>query len=323
MKLRMKLMLAPAVSGAMLALTLGASIWVLNTYQQKSEGAHKQVLGAFTKVAAVQSQLSDMHTRLYRTVTIASSLDEAKLKAARAQQSSELGTLSSETAKTAEASTDDGIRKDLATFIAQVARYQKAADNAIDLSSVDANTGIAAVQTADAEYKAMNATLTAVIGRVSARATSVGAQLEATTKTASATLAGVGLLAVMGALMFAWLTQRRIVANIATGARAAAHVAEGRLEVQVTSIDKDEVGDLLRALGSMVGQLRASIQTVQQATESIGTASAEIATGNQDLSARTEQTASNLQQAASSMEQLTGTVRQSADSARQANQLAS
>jgi methyl-accepting chemotaxis protein len=323
MKLRMKLMLAPAVTGAMLALTLGASIWVLNTYQRQSDGAHKQVLGAFTKVAAVQSQLSDMHTRLYRTVTIASSLDEKALKAARAQQAAELTTLSTETAKTAEASADEGVRKDLNNFIAQIARYQKAADSAVDLSSVDANTGIAALQTADSDYKAMNATLAAVIGRVSQRAASIGEQLESTASTAGGVLAAVGLLAVIGALVFSWMTQRRIVANISIGAEAAARVAEGRLDVQATSTDKDEVGDLLRALGSMVGQLRASIQTVQHATESIGTASAEIATGNQDLSSRTEQTASNLQQAASSMEQLTGTVKQSADSARQANQLAS
>ena len=323
MKLRMKLMVAPAVTGAMLALTLGASIWVLDNYQRQSEGTHQQVLGAFSKVAAAQAQLSDLHTRLYRTVTIAASLDEKALKAARAQNAADLTALSADTAKTGEASTDDGVRKDLATFGAEILRYQKAADSAIDLSSVDANTGIAALQTADIDYKAMNATLVSVTGHVSKRAASVGKELEATATTAGSVLAGMGLLAVIGALVFSWLTQRRIVANINSGVVAAARVAEGRLDVQATSTDKDEVGDLLRALGSMVDKLRASIQTVQHATESISTASAEIATGNQDLSARTEQTASNLQQAASSMEQLTGTVKQSADSARQANQLAS
>ena len=323
MKLRMKLMVAPAVTGAMLALTLGASIWVLDNYQRQSEGTHQQVLGAFSKVAAAQAQLSDLHTRLYRTVTIAASLDEKALKAARAQNAADLTALSADTAKTGEASTDDGVRKDLATFGAEILRYQKAADSAIDLSSVDANTGIAALQTADIDYKAMNATLVSVTGHVSKRAASVGKELEATATTAGSVLAGMGLLAVIGALVFSWLTQRRIVANINSGVVAAARVAEGRLDVQATSTDKDEVGDLLRALGSMVDKLRASIQTVQHATESIGTASGEIAIGNQDLSARTEQTASNLQQAASSMEQLTGTVKQSADSARQANQLAS
>jgi methyl-accepting chemotaxis protein len=191
------------------------------------------------------------------------------------------------------------------------------------LSSVDANTGVAALQTADFDFKAMNKTLGGVIERVSQRAESITAQLDAAGRTSSAVLAGVGLLAVIGALAFSWITQRRIVTNINSAAVAAARVAEGRLDLQTTSDERDEVGDLLRALGSMTTQLRASIQTVQQATESISTASAEIATGNQDLSGRTEQTASNLQQTASSMEQLTGTVKQSADSARHANQLAS
>ena len=322
MKLRMKLMLAPAVTGAMLALTLGASIWVLNAYQKQSELAHTQVTGAFAKVASVQAQLSELHTQLYRTVTIAASLDEKAIKAARDQQGSKLAAISADSTKAAEASTDESVRKDFGTFVTQIARYRKTADGAIDLSSVDANTGIAALQTADTDFKALNTTLVGVIGRVSARAAEVTQQLEADARTGSIVLGGIGLMAVIGAIAFSWFTQRRIVADINAGAVAAARVAEGRLDLQPGSTAKDEVGDLLRALGSMVSQLRSSIQTVQQATESIGTASAEIATGNQDLSARTEQTASNLQQAASAMEQLTGTVKQSANSAQQANQLA-
>jgi methyl-accepting chemotaxis protein len=322
MKLRNKLMLAPVVTGAMLVLTLSASIWVLNTYEQRSEGAHQQVMGAYEKVAAVQAQIGQLHTQLYRTVTISGSLDEKAIKAARSQQASQLATIASDAAKAAQASIDEAVRKDLGAFVALVARYAKTADGAIDLASVDPNTGIAALQSADSDFKALNATLVGVIRRVSQRAAEVTGQLQSTVQLGSLLLGGFGLLAALGALVFSWFTQRRIVANIHAGASAAARVAEGRLDVQPTSADKDEIGDLLRALGSMVGQLRASIQTVRQATESIGTASAEIATGNQDLSQRTEQTASNLQQAASSMEQLTGTVRQSADSARQANQLA-
>jgi len=322
MKLRTKLMLAPAVTGAVLALTLGASIWVLNGYQTRSGMAHENVLGAFAKVAAVRAQLGETHTQLYRTVSIAGSLDEKALKGLREQQIAKLGALSAESTKAAEASTDEAVRTDLRSFTALIVRYQKAADSAIDLSSIDPNTGVAAVQTADTEYKAMNATLGSVVDHVSERAAGVTQQLESTARTTSVVLALVGLFAVAGALVFSWFTQRRIVDNVNAGALAAARVAEGRLDVHAESTDKDELGDLLRALGSMVGQLRTSIQTVRAATDSIGTASSEIATGNQDLSNRTEQTASNLQQTASSMEQLTGTVKQSADSARQANQLA-
>jgi len=323
MKLRTRLMVAPAVTGAMLALTLGASIWVLHSYKDKSELAHQQVLAALTKITAVQAQLSEVHTRLYRTMTIISSLDDKTVKTERAQQAGKLLAVSTEGTKAADASIDDAIQKDLRGFVGQVAKYQKSADSAIDLATVDANTGVAALQSADTDFKALNASLASVLERVGQRAVETTAQLEATVRLAGWLLAGLGTLAVLGALAFSWLTQRRMVANINGAAQATAQVAEGRLDVQPHSDDKDEVGDLIRALGSMVSQLRASMQTVRQATDSIGTASAEIATGNQDLSSRTEQTASNLQQAASSMEQLTGTVKQSADSARQANQLAS
>ena len=121
----------------------------------------------------------------------------------------------------------------------------------------------------------------------------------------------------------AFLITRSVTRPLQLGVDAARVIASGDLSHSVNSNQRDEVGDLLRALGGMQLALRELVGQVRNSTDSIGTASAEIATGNQDLSSRTEQTASNLQQAASSMEQLTGTVKQSADSARQANQLAS
>ena len=141
---------------------------------------------------------------------------------------------------------------------------------------------------------------------------------------AASSTALLGLLAVSVAVggAMAFLITRSVTRPLRTGLDAARVIAAGDLSQTLESKDRNELGDLLRALGTMQGSLRRLVGQVRIATDSIGTASAEIATGNQDLSARTEQTASNLQQAASSMEQLTGTVKHSADSARQANQLA-
>jgi methyl-accepting chemotaxis protein len=119
-----------------------------------------------------------------------------------------------------------------------------------------------------------------------------------------------------------YVITRSITVPLRHGVKVATVIAQGDLSQPIESDDRDELGELLRALGTMQESLRRLVGQVRSATDSIGTASAEIATGNQDLSTRTEQTASNLQQAASSMEQLTGAVRQSADSARHANQLA-
>ena len=323
MKLRTKLMLAPALTGAMLVLTLGTSVAVLNWFKAESETSHRQLLDATTRVAVVQSKLSNSQIHLYRTVTIANSLDEAAVKAERAALADTMKALAAECGQVAAAATDTRIKSNLTTLVGQLAKYGKSADSAIDLATVDANTGIAALQTSDAVYVAMDKSLDDVITQVSNREADVTAQLDRSASLASWLLAALAAVAALAAIAFSWATQRRIVGNIVIAVRASAEVAAGRLDVRPHSTDSDEVGDLLRALGTMVGQLGESLQTVRQATESIGTASLEVASGNQDLSTRTEQAAANLQLAASSMEQLTGTVKQSADSARQANELAS
>ncbi len=125
----------------------------------------------------------------------------------------------------------------------------------------------------------------------------------------------------VGALMAVVIT-RSVTVPLHEAVDTARVIAASDLSQTVDSKRKDELGDLLRALGQMQGALRGLVRQVRNSTDSIGTASAEIAVGTQDLSARTEQAASNLQQTASSMEQITATVKQSADSARQANQLA-
>jgi methyl-accepting chemotaxis protein len=78
---------------------------------------------------------------------------------------------------------------------------------------------------------------------------------------------------------------------------------------------KDDANATSDKLKEIIGQIRAS-------TDTIGTASKEIASGNTDLSQRTEEQASSLEETAASMEQLTATVKQNADNAKQANQLA-
>jgi methyl-accepting chemotaxis protein len=135
----------------------------------------------------------------------------------------------------------------------------------------------------------------------------------------------IGLLVVslaLGAGM-AFVITRSVTRPLQEAVAVTRVIAQNDLSQPLDSQRRDELGDMLRAIGQMQASLRQMVSQVRVSTDSISTASTEIATGNQDLSARTEQTASNLQQAASSMEQLTGTVKQSADSARQANQLAS
>jgi len=103
---------------------------------------------------------------------------------------------------------------------------------------------------------------------------------------------------------------------------AAQAIAQGDLTTEVPAGGKDEMGQLLAALGAMRANLAHVVSGVRSNAEGVASASAQIASGNNDLSGRTEQQASALEETAASMEELGSTVRQNADNARTANQLA-
>ncbi len=135
-------------------------------------------------------------------------------------------------------------------------------------------------------------------------------------------LLGVGALALLVGIYFAYALARSIVVPIQQAAHSARRIADGDLTETMVLTGRDEAAELLRALAAMQTNLLQVVQGVRSNAESVATASAEISQGNNDLSGRTEQQASALEQTAASMEQLSATVKQNADNAREANQLA-
>ena len=323
MKLGAKLILAPLAT-AVLLLAAGQVNSVLLVGQAASSQAEfKGHLDDFKKLSAVQAQLGELHASAYRTVLLSGSLDEAKMTAVRAQLKTQLDGAKRTLGAVASGAEDAELRATIGRAADEVDRYLKQADNAIDMASVDPNTGIAAMQGADATFAKLALGAAAVVKRIGELNDEAAASARQAALRTSLALGALGLLAALGAVAASWLMQRRLVADLAEAGRVAARVSEGRLDAVPSSTRNDEVGDMLRSMGRMTEALADSLRTVQASTQSIHTATVEIAGGNLDLSSRTEQAASSLQQTAASMEQLTSTVTQSADSARQANQLAS
>lgn len=135
------------------------------------------------------------------------------------------------------------------------------------------------------------------------------------------TVYSILLVAVIAAVVFAWVVTKSITAPLIDAVMLTEKVAEGDLRTHIDVVGKDEVSSLLLALSKMNANLAQTVDQVRVGTEAITLASQEIASGNADLSSRTESQASSLEETASSMEELTSTVKQNADNARQANQL--
>ncbi len=324
MKLRTQLVLAPTVVCVMLLLTIGFSIWALNNFRSGSDATHNEVLTAFKKTAFLQSQLRELHLQAYRTVSIAQSLDSKAIAARREQQSEVLGVLMKEVASMGETSGNPDIQEALRTFTHLIGKYKKSTDGAIDIAGVDSNTGIAAMQSADLDYNALNDILGRVLAMVQQNAEKLDKNLDKQANKSHLALLALGLLATAVAIGFSWFTQRHVVGQIGgepqDAVELAHRVANGRLD-ETIRLARGDTRSLMAQLNFMQDRLVTLVASVRQGSQSVATASLEIAKGNTDLCARTEQQASSLEETAASMEELAATIRQNADSAQEANQL--
>ena len=323
MKLGHKLLLAPLLTAVVLFGTAQLNTLLNARHAVATQALFTGQIGVFKTLSANQEMLAGVHADVYRTVALVASLDEPKIKAARAALARRMGEVKAGLQSLASGAKGDA---DLAAIAAQASQlidsYVKHADSAIDMATVDSNTGIAAMQSADSAYAGMVKTVGQVVAQIEVNATAAAAASAAQSRQLNLTLAAVGLLMAGAAIAVAHMMQRRLVADIGQASQLATQAAAGRLDQMVTTQRQDEVGDLLRALGAMQAQLREVVGGVRTAADNISMASAEVAHGNADLSQRTEQQASALEETAASMEQLSSTVKQNADNARQANQLA-
>jgi methyl-accepting chemotaxis protein len=154
------------------------------------------------------------------------------------------------------------------------------------------------------------------------RAERAGAALMSGAGKAAVITLTVGLVGLAIAVVAAVAVSRSIARPLAKAVQLANAVAKGDLTVELKARSRDEIGELVAAMGTMADSLRNMISTMRQSAENIHMTTTEIASGNQDLSSRTEQQAASLQSTVSTVTQITETVRSNAESARQASSLA-
>jgi methyl-accepting chemotaxis protein len=324
MKLATQLLLPP-IATALVALA-GASAGGLAMQREAGRNAavFAESLDQLRSITSAQEQMGRLHAGVYRTLALIASLDEKAVKQVRDDMPAQLqGISATAAAVSAQHEGDTALREGAAQVATQLAAYVKQADQAIDLASVDPNTGVAAMQNADASFKQASQAMVTLIDAVK----HAGEQAQADSAARGLrTALGFGLLSMLltlGVVLGSARMLRRQIQALKQASALASAVAAGDLSASPSTHRNDEIGTLQRDLARMVERLNDSMNTVRQAASNVAHASGEIATGNLDLSQRTEVTASNLQQAAGSLHELTGNVGHSADAAAQAADLAS
>ncbi len=329
MKLGHKLLLAPLLTGLIALAGGGLNALLMHREAAASAVAFAGNLDQLRTITQVQDQLGRIHASAYRAVALIASLDEPALKAFRADLRSQVEGADRVVHLVAGGQADGApLRALVHTIHSALARYGQQADNAVDMASVDPNTGVAAMQNADATFKTVSQTMADIVVGIGAAAEQTRAAASQRARQTTALLGAASVLATLATLLLCGLMLRRVMAALRRAAALALAVSQGDLAVPehndhaATRQRDDEIGDLQRALDQMVTGLRESIHTVQLTAQQIAGAGAEIATGNQDLSQRTDLATGNLQQTAASLHQLSTAVHQSAAAAAQASQLA-
>jgi methyl-accepting chemotaxis protein len=323
MKVWHKILVSPAVAIVFLMVLGAVSYLGLSRQNGALDDLFHNRLGNYQLVSDAAQDITEVHSGVYRLFTWIGNLKEDKIKQITNEQRAKIDAVIKSLTGFAERPGMDAGRRQLAEkVLKQLVKYRKQAEDGIELSTIDVNTGMAAMQTADASFQEMIKDLNALVASEKRLAQESYASAGAAFKELVVELVAILVLALAASVAIAAFMSRMIVRALKHAIGLAGRIAAGDLTAEVKVVGRDETADLLRALKDMNESLRKIVAEVRGGTDSITTASAEIAQGNTDLSQRTEEQASSLEETASSMEELTSTVRQNADNARQANQLA-
>lgn len=115
----------------------------------------------------------------------------------------------------------------------------------------------------------------------------------------------------------------RMISNpLKKGVGFAMAVAGGDLTQKIELDQKDEVGQLAKALNEMVEKLKDVVESVKAASDNVSSGAQELSSSSEEMSQGATEQASAAEEASSSMEQMTSNIKQNAENAQQTEKIA-
>lgn len=126
---------------------------------------------------------------------------------------------------------------------------------------------------------------------------------------------GAVLFSIMVFFIVITIISRSITTGLKKGIKMASQIASGYLNEDIRIEQKDEIGDLAKALQNMVEKLRNIISVISASAESIADASYQISAGSLQISQGATEQASTTEEISSSMEQMVSNIQQNSENA--------
>lgn len=125
-------------------------------------------------------------------------------------------------------------------------------------------------------------------------------------------------LAVFICLLVIWQISSRLIVNpIKKVMNLTNSLANGNLNIDISSDQNDEIGQMTRAMVLMVKKLREIVGSIISASGNLSSSSQELSNASQQLAQGSNEQASSIEEVSSTMEQITSNINQSTDNANQ------
>jgi methyl-accepting chemotaxis protein len=133
----------------------------------------------------------------------------------------------------------------------------------------------------------------------------------------------LAIAAILIALGFGFWITRSITRPVSEAAAAANELAEGNLTIKIKSDSKDETGQLMAAMETMVGKLTNIISEVNVASDALNNAAGQVSATAQSLSQSSSEQAASVEETTASVEQMTASISQNTENAKVTDGMAS
>jgi methyl-accepting chemotaxis protein len=130
------------------------------------------------------------------------------------------------------------------------------------------------------------------------------------------------LMAIILGAVINMMLSSSIKAPLAKAMETANRLAEGDLTITIDEPGKDETGQMLQAMSTMVEKLRVVAMDVKNAADNVAGGSQELSSSSEEMSQGATEQAAAAEEASASMEQMTSNIRQNADNAIQTEKIA-
>ena len=323
MKIIHKMFVSPLIAICILCI-VGVIAWLsLSASEQRLQTLSNTTFVNFESSSEQTILLGEIHASIYAKMVIIGSLDDAAIKKFTTETNQrldeavrffdEMKTKAQEKSQAAE------LGEKIKTILG---RYKKSFNDAIDLASMDPNTGAAAMQNTHAEFMMLRKELDAYLDQVRAESLQLSGDNKKEYQRAIWLITLTIIVAFILMSVSSYVMARKITEPLQRSIEFAQSVASGHLGKTIHVDSNDEIGTLMQALKEMSESLLKVVTQVRHGADQIAHTSDEIAQGNVDLAQRTELQVHALQDTSSAMSNLTHIVQDNVEHVQQVNNMA-